>query len=60
MYAVARAYYIAHGDLNVPSNHVTPEGKRLGAWLNRQRQIRSPAAPAAQISLRILNADVNE
>ena len=41
MYAVARAYYIAHGDLNVPSNHVTPEGKRLGAWLNRQRQIRS-------------------
>ena len=41
MYALARDYYVSHGDLNVPSNFVTPEGKRLGAWLNRQRQIRS-------------------
>lgn len=41
MQDLARVYYIAHGDLNVPSNYVTPEGKRLGAWLNRQRQIRA-------------------
>ena len=41
MYDLARAYYVAHGDLDVLSNFVTPEGKRLGAWLNRQRQIRS-------------------
>ena len=41
MYDLARAYYLAHGDLDVPSNYVTPEGRRLGAWLNRQRQIRS-------------------
>ena len=40
MYEIARDYYITHGDLAVPSNFVTPEGQRLGAWLNRQRQIR--------------------
>ena len=40
MYAFARQYYIDHGDLNVPSNYVTPTGERLGTWLNRQRRIR--------------------
>ena len=41
MYDLSRAYYIAHGDLNIPSTYVTPEGVKLGAWLNRQRQIRA-------------------
>ena len=40
MYDLARAYYVSHGDLNVPSNYITPEGERLGAWVNRQRRIR--------------------
>ena len=40
MYEVARAYYIDHGDLDVPSNYVTPEGERLGPWINRQRRVR--------------------
>lgn len=40
MYALARQYYVDHGDLDVPSNYVTPTGERLGAWLNRQRRIR--------------------
>ena len=40
MYEIARAYYIDHGDLDVPSNYVTPEGERLGPWINRQRRVR--------------------
>lgn len=40
MFAAARAYYVSHGDLDVPWNYVTTEGERLGAWLNRQRQLR--------------------
>lgn len=40
MYALARQYYIDHGDLDVPSNYVTPNGERLGTWVNRQRRIR--------------------
>ena len=41
MYDLARQYYIDHGDLDVPSNYITPEGVQLGPWLNRQRMIRS-------------------
>lgn len=41
MYALARDYFAGHGDLNVPSNYVTPSGARLGAWINRQRMIRA-------------------
>ena len=41
MYALARQYYTDHGDLDIPSNYVTPEGVQLGSWLNRQRLIRS-------------------
>ena len=37
MYDLARAYYVTHGDLDVPSNFVTPEGAKLGAWLAYQR-----------------------
>lgn len=40
MYALAREYYLSHGDLDVPSNYVTPNGERLGTWVNRQRRIR--------------------
>lgn len=40
MYEVARAYYIDHGDLDVPSNYITPDGVRLGPWINRQRRVR--------------------
>ena len=44
MYDLAREYYVAHGDLNVPSNYVTPEGVNLGTWVNRQRRIRDGKA----------------
>lgn len=41
MYAFAQRYYQEHGDLNVPSNYVTPEGKSLGSWINAQRRVRA-------------------
>lgn len=44
MYDLAREYYVLHGDLNVPSNFVTPEGVQLGMWINRQRRIREGKA----------------
>ena len=41
MYEVARQYYLLNGHLNVPAAYVTENGERLGAWLIRQRDIRS-------------------
>ncbi len=41
MYEAARQYFLQNGNLNVPAAYVTPEGDRLGAWLIRQRDIRS-------------------
>ena len=41
LYDVAAAYYAAyyheHGNLNVPSEYVTPDGVLLGKWVARQR-----------------------
>lgn len=37
LYDVAAAYYHEHGDLNVPSEYVTPDGVLLGKWVARQR-----------------------
>ena len=39
-YEAARAYYEAHGDLNVKALYITPDGLRLGYWLSRLRQYR--------------------
>ena len=36
-YDAAARYYQAHGDLNVPSEYVTPDGVLLGKWVARQR-----------------------
>lgn len=38
LYDVAAAYYHEHGNLNVPSEYVTPDGVLLGSWVSRQRQ----------------------
>ena len=57
MYAVAQAYYRSHGDLHVPSNYVTPEGERLGAWVNRQRRIRNGKARGSLTPERIRALD---
>lgn len=37
LYDVAAAYYHEHGNLNVPSEYVTPDGVLLGKWVVRQR-----------------------
>lgn len=37
-YALAKTYYVTHGNLDVPGNYVT-DGIWLGKWLNEQRQI---------------------
>lgn len=57
MLALARAYYLDHGDLDVPSNYVTPEGERLGAWLIRQRRIRDGKAKGSLSEERIRALD---
>ena len=36
LYDVAAAYYHEHGNLNVPSEYVTPDGVLLGKWVARQ------------------------
>lgn len=37
LYDVAAAYYHEHGNLNVPSEYVTPDGVLLVKWVARQR-----------------------
>lgn len=37
LYDVAAACYHEHGNLNVPSEYVTPDGVLLGKWVARQR-----------------------
>lgn len=37
LYDDAAAYYHEHGNLNVPSEYVTPDGVLLGKWVARQR-----------------------
>lgn len=37
LYDVSAAYYHEHGNLNVPSEYVTPDGVLLGKWVARQR-----------------------
>ena len=37
LYDVAAAYYHEHGNLNVPSEYVTPDGVLLGKWVAHQR-----------------------
>ncbi len=36
-YRQAKAYFEQHGNLNVSSTYVTPEGFAMGKWLSRQR-----------------------
>ncbi|MDD4125385.1 MAG: helicase associated domain-containing protein [Eubacteriales bacterium] len=36
-YLYAAEYYNTHGDLLIPSEYITPDGVKLGRWINRQR-----------------------
>lgn len=37
-YADAKAYFEAHGNLNIPQSYLSKNGKRTGLWLQRQRK----------------------
>lgn len=37
-YLLAKAFYLANGHLNIPSNFVCGDGTKLGMWLSSQRQ----------------------
>ncbi len=39
MYEVAKRYYEANGDLDVPKRYYTPEGYSLGLWIMTQRRV---------------------
>ena len=38
-FSAAVDYYKKHGDLNVPATYISPEGIRLGTWLNNMRSL---------------------
>ena len=39
-YQEAKRYFEAHGNLNVPTDYVSPNGYNLGKWVKRQRYTR--------------------
>lgn len=39
--ACAQHFFDTHGHLNVPSNHITPDGFHLGCWLGYQRALKA-------------------
>ena len=39
-FRTAKAYYEAHGDLNVPKKYVTDDGLTLGMWIQTQRRVK--------------------
>lgn len=45
-YRLAKRYRDAHGDLLIPRDYVSPEGAKLGRWIERQRA-RYNAVPSA-------------
>ena len=38
-FRLAKEYYLAHGNLDVPTNFKSKDGKHLGNWILRQRQL---------------------
>ncbi|MFJ5829548.1 Helicase associated domain protein [Streptomyces sp. NPDC093089] len=55
--ARAQQFFSTHGHLNVPSNHITPDGFHLGCWLGYQRALKSSGslAPARVAALATCN-----
>ena len=48
-YRLAKAYFEAHGDLNMPGDYVA-EGVWLGKWLNEQKQIYLGRRPGKRLT----------
>lgn len=38
-FRLAKEYYSAHGNLDIPTNYKSTDGKHLGNWILRQRQL---------------------
>ena len=38
-FRLAKEYYLAHGNLDIPTNYKSTDGKHLGNWILRQRQL---------------------
>ena len=59
-YLACAAYYLAHGNLEIPNDYVTPEGLRIGSWIYRMRKIRGGriknAAPLTEAQIARLDA----
>lgn len=39
-FSACQAYFMEHGDLNIPVSYCSPNGMQIGTWLTRQRDIR--------------------
>lgn len=46
----ARAYYAEYGDLAAPQEYTTPEGRKLGRWLQEQRSRRGKRSDRPQLT----------
>ena len=57
MYGYAKAYYEAHGELNVPKRYKTPEGYSLGSWLATQRKVYRGEQPGVLDEARVRKLD---
>lgn len=49
-YLACTEYYLEHHDLNIPSDYVSKDGLRIGAWIRRQRRIRDGRGIGAVLS----------
>ena len=43
-YKLAKEYYLAHGNLDIQTNYKSKDGKHLGNWILRQRQLYKSSA----------------
>ena len=59
-YLACAAYYLEHGNLDIPRDYISGDGLRIGAWMRRQRKIRGgrvpQAAPLTEVQIKRLDA----
>ena len=53
IYEYAKAYYVEHGNLEVPWKYKTDDGIKLGRWIVWQRKITPPESEYGQKLLKI-------
>ena len=55
-YRACAQYYAEHGNLDIPTKYVSPEGLRVGEWLRRQRALRKNAGALSVEQIERLDA----